>query len=370
MRHAFGAKRAVECITVAIIGSASGCDAQESSPGWKADCVGRMQLSFPGDVEVAAVALPTWLEKRRQAGADRRVGSSFLDGQRAGWSQSQFLGGLLITQPLAPEERQAVVKEVERGRQAVKKLSESQLAQQAGTSYSFRDLSVSPQSGYAWDFAGSKSAQLFIADHHFAWQSYSGLSEADLERHFRIVISGLSVRATFTLPRVSGICAPYTFIRDDGQQRRSVATTYRLLEHPDVTILLKDSSAAGPQADNPRRDIFTAEYGSNDFWSQYKGIGQRVASVWSPAYRSTKLAGQKGLASFVEITREDGIQDFGYLAVAPGDPEAKEDAPDLMLYVIRDAKNAKAKGVEPIGKEALLEMAQTISASVKRRPVQ
>lgn len=75
------------------------------------------------------------------------------------------------------------------------------------------------------------------------------------------------------------------------------------------------------------------------------------------------------MQTFVQFERKDGTQDYGYLAVAPGDPEAKEDAPDLMLYVIRDAKNAKAKGIEPVSKEALLEMAQTIAASVKRRPV-
>ena len=40
-----------------------------------------------------------------------------------------------------------------------------------------------------------------------------------------------------------------------------------------------------------------------------------------------------------------------------------------MVYVHTKliAKNAKTKGIEPISKEALLEIAQTIAASVKRR---
>jgi len=75
------------------------------------------------------------------------------------------------------------------------------------------------------------------------------------------------------------------------------------------------------------------------------------------------------MQTFVQFVRKDGTQDFGYLAVAPGDPEAKQDAPDLTLYVIRDAKNAKTKGIEPMSQEALLDVARSIVASVKRRPL-
>ncbi len=151
---------------------------------------------------------------------------------------------------------------------------------------------------------------------------------------------------------------------------RDIAATFLLGDHPDVTIMLKDANAAGSQSDNPRRDIFTPEYRSNDFWNQYRSLGEKISSEWLTPYRSTTLAGQKGLGSFTKIIREDDTEDYGYLVVASGDPEAKEDTPDLMLYVIRDAKNAKAKGIEPISKDKLLEMAQTIAASVKRRPVQ
>jgi hypothetical protein len=39
-----------------------------------------------------------------------------------------------------------------------------------------------------------------------------------------------------------------------------------------------------------------------------------------------------------------------------------------MVYVIRDSHNAKGK--EPMPKDEFLKMAETIAASVKRRPVQ
>ncbi len=40
-----------------------------------------------------------------------------------------------------------------------------------------------------------------------------------------------------------------------------------------------------------------------------------------------------------------------------------------MIYVLRHAALAKAKGIEPVSKEALLKMAETIAVSVKRRSV-
>jgi len=94
-----------------------------------------------------------------------------------------------------------------------------------------------------------------------------------------------------------------------------------------------------------------------------------LRSAWHDSYRNITLSGSKGVESFVSIVREDDTVDYGYLVAARGDPDAKEDTPDLMLYVIQDSKNARAKGIEPIGKDAFLEMAQTIAASVKRRSI-
>ena len=83
------------------------------------------------------------------------------------------------------------------------------------------------------------------------------------------------------------------------------------------------------------------------------------------------MDGRKGVATLVEMLRLDGVTtDFGYLAVVRGDPDAKQDAPDLMLYVIRDAKNATSKGKQPIEKEEFFKMARAIAASVKHRPTQ
>jgi hypothetical protein len=105
-------------------------------------------------------------------------------------------------------------------------------------------------------------------------------------------------------------------------------------------------------------------------WSQHLTKFKEVKPLWKPSTRPVKLAGYSGLASFMQLAREDGSVDYGYLAIVRGDPDAKEDTPDLMLYIIRNADRARAKGQEPIGKQAFIEMAEAIAASVKRRPVQ
>jgi hypothetical protein len=105
-------------------------------------------------------------------------------------------------------------------------------------------------------------------------------------------------------------------------------------------------------------------------WSQHLTKFKEVKPLWSPSTRRVKLAGYNGLASFMQLTRDDGGVEYGYLAIVRGDPDAREDTPDLMLYMIRNAERARAKGQEPISKEAFIEMAETIAASVKRRPVQ
>ncbi|MDB5802375.1 MAG: hypothetical protein JWL63_3314 [Rhodocyclales bacterium] len=182
-------------------------------------------------------------------------------------------------------------------------------------------------------------------------------------------VSGIASRPFGTVPHIPGVCLPYIFIGDDETPGRSISATYRLKDHPDITIWLEDSNAAriGP-GQNPEK--FTPVSQSDFFWTQRYGSGVRksVRSIWAIPYRNIDFAGQKGVESFVRIIRGDDAEDFGYLAVVRGDPDAKKDTPDLMLYVIRDAKNSTAKGIEPVSKDAFLEIAQTIAASVKRRP--
>ena len=62
-----------------VLTSLCGCQASDVPPDWKADCVGRMQLGFPGDVEVAANTA-TMLEREYKIGSIQ-PSFDFLDGR-------------------------------------------------------------------------------------------------------------------------------------------------------------------------------------------------------------------------------------------------------------------------------------------------
>ena len=188
-----------------------------------------------------------------------------------------------------------------------------------------------------------------------------------LEEYYKTLVEGVSARALYSVPREPGVCLPYAFIRDNGTHGRMIDTTYRLREHPDITIWLRDQGALHVQKDrNP--DLYTATGRLDWFWTQYfSGTRTAIRSAWRESYKKVKLPAGKGVESFVEMTREGGTQDFGYLLVIRGDPDSKEDRPDLTMYVIRDAANAKAKGIEPVSKEQVLEMGRAVAASIRHR---
>lgn len=186
------------------------------------------------------------------------------------------------------------------------------------------------------------------------------------------LLEGLRPRPLFDVPHEPGVCLPYLFIRDDGSQPRGVGTTYRLKDHPDITVWLEDGSAA---LVDPRRrpETYTPQYMASFFWEQDYQNRRAFKSLWPghKAFKEGTLAGRKGVKTFVELTRYDAQQtkDYGYLVAVRGDPDAREDAPDLMLYVIQDSVNATKRGVLPLGKDEFFRLAETIAASVRHRPV-
>jgi hypothetical protein len=181
-------------------------------------------------------------------------------------------------------------------------------------------------------------------------------------------LKNLRAREAFVVPTEVGTCFPYLFVLDDGQQRRHIAMTYRLDAMPDIQLTFKDATAAVREPGIRTRNS-EPEPATVSFWSQLLTQAKEVRPLWTPSTRPVKLAGYSGLASFVQLTREDNTVDHGYLAVVRGDPKAKEDTPDLMLYIVQDSKQAEAKGKKPMSKDAFIALAERVAASVRRRPV-
>lgn len=238
----------------------------------------------------------------------------------------------------------------------------------------YETLNVAPLSGFAYRVNGALRATVFGNGHAMVFNSSGRGYEkvytwAETQPVFDSLMHGIEPRALKTVPHKPGVCLPHFFIADDGKQLRKIGVTYRLKEHPDITIVLEEGNVTtiAPGMD-PKR--FTAKYDNDFFWTQrYQDGRESVDMLWLTLH-SVKLAGIKGESSFVELTHEDGTVDFGYFAAARAADPSQPDAVDLSFHVIRKARNATAKGVRPMSKEDFIRMSEAIAATIKPHPTE
>ena len=342
--------------------------AEELHAEWRTDCVGRMQIGLPGDVEVAALSADAFRDYVAGRGA-AYPGAQFPDGRRAFTSTLSFIGSIVVSHPVDDAERKRFFQAAEQ----TKADDARTLKQQHGVSvYGYpatvEPLPVAKQKALAWRIGPSYSAYIEMGRNGLSWGVNSTPDQLPgLDRYYHTLIEGVSPRPLYTVPSESGVCLPYTFIHDDGTNGRYVNSTYRLREHPDITIWLEDRSARRVRKGQDP-DLYSATERTDYFWMQnYSRARLTVRSLWRDLYKKVSLPAGNGVESFVALKRKDGTEDFGYLLAIRGDPDSKEDKPDLLMYVIRDAANAKSKGIEPVNQETVLEIGRAVAASIHHR---
>lgn len=337
------------------------------SNDWRLECVGRSSVALPPDVEMAGLSYDSFVEEI--GGGSRLSVSQFKDGQRAGWSQISYLNGLILVSneldaTQVADLRSMFIKQPELKREQLKKRD---TAKSRATVVS--DVKLSSPQIMSWGYA-SHTLYLHQLQNHFLTTGFTNDSETSSasDETFDLFAKNATYRQLFSIPRGNGVCLPYAFISDKGREPRDISISYRIKSHPDVMIVLSDANAE--EFDDSTTSSKTPEDEINDFWSQYEvsRTGKKVTSHWlMNSKRTIKLDGRKGVASFVNITRKDDSKDIGYFAVVPGDPQAKLDVPKLRLFVVREANHARAKGIEPIGEKAFLELVEQIASTVKVR---
>lgn len=334
------------------------------------ECVGRMQFTLPGDAEIATsprAFLDYQFSSFKRLNASPPPSFQFVDGTVAGFSHLRGIAVTSISHPLdatgTRDLRSAFTRD--RDERAIKR-------QRVSGKPPVERIDVGVE-GDGSRTAWKGTAVIKVADRLALLSVQAERSLRDSEQSKRIeaslksVVTRLVARPFGEIPSGPGLCLPYAFLRDEGSEYRDIAVTYRLKEHPDVLIVLKDSVASKPAGDQQSRSRL-AQYQIDDFLSQYVSSASKLKSMWSPAYRSFSVAKQDGLKSFVKYVGRDGSEDFGFAAALPGNAEAKTDEPDLMLYVVRDTQAAKSKDIAPLDADSLLRMAEEIAASIRRRP--
>jgi hypothetical protein len=339
----------------------SGCQAQSLPENWQSDCVGRMQISMPEAADIATVTPDSII---RSVSSGNHAESFFVDGQAAPYSAIGYFGAVDATGPLGEEGLATLRARLAHETTLVQK--NMLRRKKAGENIRFSVLPTSGWDGVAWDFGERIHGRFFIGRQYYAWMiSMEPEHRPYLQATFKTLMTGLATRKNFTLPNSRGVCMPNFFVGDGGSTHRSVSVTFRLPSQPDVTVIFHDASAPKVQSfQNPAQ--FTAQAQTNFFWTQRY---QSPISRETLSNETISFAGQKGLEIRLKLGREDGSEDFGYSVFTRGDPDAKQDTPDLMLILIRNAADAKAKGRTPISEEAFFALAKTIAASVKVRPV-
>lgn len=335
---------------------------------WNRDCVGHLEIKLPEKTEVAATAFDQLFQPKRT------LYSEFDDGQVAPYSKYEYAGTMEVTRRLSPEEHKRFLADVRK--------ASSQLKEDADR-YKKLDANA-PEAEYeeyklnAEDGLGVRRFKYLYAARSINFHAVSwGLNSPEdripeFVQFMEKLINAVEVREDFTVPSTPGLCMPHLFIPIEGPERygHSIATTYRLKNHPDVTVLLEDTSARRPYPSQDPAKL-TAVYKSNFFWTQdYRSYDSIKNLLTLRRHHTIEFAGQKGVESMVSMIRKDKVtEDYGYLVVTDGDPNAGNQKPELMLYVIRDAKNAEKRGMKPIGKDEFFKLAREIAASVKLRSV-
>ncbi|SAK57932.1 hypothetical protein AWB75_02286 [Caballeronia catudaia] len=325
------------------------------------ECVGRYQLALPGIAQPATVT-PRVVDRKY---VEEPI--QFPDGQPANLSTFRVNGRFEITRELTLAEYVAF-----------KDVLKRRIDEAGRDNKDLLRIEMSTDRPHAYAYFGSASSGFSIyADGQmvtFRTAGYGDNAEAGKAK-IQKILNGLAFRKDFEVPRGAGVCLPGVFVALEENDHRDVGVTYRLKEHPDVTILFKDKTSAKPiemvdvhNMPVGRRTNLTSRE-QNEFVWKYSGLGRAVKLDHDPLpFQNVELDGRKGVSSFGTITRDDGTIDFAYLATVQGDPNAAVDTPDLMLLVQRTAKYAK--GSPPVSKDELKKIAKDIAASVIRRPVQ
>lgn len=312
------------------------------------ECVGSLTVALPSDAEIATVPVKKLISqlKGRPAG----TAFQFHDGEEAGWSSLRYLGEILVTESLTPaevEEVKALFIKNRRDYPAV--------ANKAGHKVDIADVFPPTKDAMAWKI--NNTARLLLEkDRHVVSMTLPQELALSYAHHTKL-------RQPFSIPDDAALCLPYVALPMTAIKERNIFITYRLVSHPDVTVMVGDSNPV--KYDDPVRE---ANAGSPavmaNFWAQY-GMGKRIDYLLKPA--AIAIDGRTGLESFVKITRDGGGDDYGYFATVRGQYGFSPEQPTIQIYVLRNAARATQKGIPAIVESDMLQLARTIAGSIRRR---
>lgn len=220
--------------------------------------------------------------------------------------------------------------------------------------------------GYEVHFNNGHRLYQFWADRDAYLNDKSQTTESQLQKkelEVKSLIGRFRSRELYEVPSKEGFCIPYGFIANDsGQEQHNMAVTFRLIEHPDVSIFFQTLTAdPGPGNNRPNYEMSEKDYVTH-FWNRIYGSKFRDIKLYGKGFTYPEIDGRKAVAAFTKFTRFDKTVDYGYVAYVKGKTPTE---PTLMFYLIR--RGIQATGSPPVDKKDLEKMAEHIVASIKHR---
>jgi hypothetical protein len=327
-------------------------ESAEAGASWRSECVGTLAVDLPAEVEVAAVPLKNLVSELN--GRPRGTTFRFSDGEDAGWSSLRYFGEILVTGRLSLAEASEAKALFAKNRREYPALV-SKAPLQAGKKVEVADVFPPTKEAMAWRI--NDTARLLIEkDSHVLIMTIPRNMAASYAENTKL-------RNVFSVPDSAALCLPYMALPMGEERERDIFVTYRLLKHPDVTVMVGDSNAV--KYDDPVREANAASPRVvANFWAQYE-MGKKIDYLRKPSTFS--IDSREGLESFVKIVRNNGDEDYGYFATVRGIYGTKPDQATIQVYVLRNARSVRQKNVEPISKDELLDLARKITRSIRHR---
>jgi len=383
---------------------------------WKNECVGYYQLQLPDNLEVALYPVKDFVAPKRQPETHDGILVSEYAGVGVTFDESYSMSDTSATQAQFSEFYYDNYKLGISSENNVKidfsayKNQEKEgvdFGNNVDRQYEALDLkrykkNMTPQQEFerqhsyiiksypnAFSLYGNRGYTLYVNEadrlYHF-WSKYqkdTGEKSQTAEKQLRdsepevlSLLNRFRPRKLYEVPKEQGFCLPYGFIAgDSGHEPRNMGVTYRLKEHPDVTIFFQDFGMNGEMS----RDKGSMKEAVTHMWNNRYLMGAKKKELLSPKWKNIKMDNREGMATFVKatysnvpvydykghVTEHLNYIDYGYLAYIRGDKENRNEVPDLLLYVSQNTKQLNGK--PPMGKDELKKLAEHIASSVKRR---
>jgi hypothetical protein len=337
---------------------------------WKTECVGNFNISVPGEVDIALLS----------PHSDPRLDGAIFSYNRGPSFSRLVNGGVFHVSDEVPYEfflkkRNEDVKELDKRLDGDFKYYD--VSRDDFFSSTFEDSESKSISSYRW-----VANRMYF---HEAIAQYNFFSKDQVDTFFSEFVENFRPRGLYEIPKEKGYCIPYGFVKSAApRNRRKLAMSMVLKDHPDVTIELQERGISPGTKDRP-----SEKETIHKFWKyDAGGYAEKLQTLGFPSFRSVKMGGQKGLAVFVEITLPvkcvhgnerytpdetfervcfpPQVINYGYMAEIKGEASAKEDKPNLTLLVRQESEYGP-NGKPTISKDELRVMAETIAASVTRR---